>query len=273
MAFALVNGIESPTCPVFDRGLQFGDGLFETILCLDGKPQELEAHWSRLLRGCSRLGIPTPEIRAEVEAAIRHHGRARAVAKLIVTRGSSERGYRCPPGLAANWILTLSPAPPPAAEYYERGVSVRMCQTRLPLDPQLAGIKHLNRLWQVLARREWQDQYQEGLVRDASGAVVEACASNVFVVKDCLVYTPDLTQAGVTGVMRQTVMHFCSSHAIPCSIKTLSPEDLHTADEVFLTNSVLGILPIRSIEDQARFAVGPVTRQLLEGLCRGVYFG
>ncbi|WP_158616735.1 aminodeoxychorismate lyase [Corallococcus sp. CA054B] len=272
MRFVTVNGEDAAVCSVLDRGLQFGDGLFETMLCVDGAAVDLEEHWLRLQEGCGRLGIQCPDIRREVNAAIARWGTPRAVAKLVVTRGSTERGYRCAASVRPNWVLTLSDAPKHPLAHGSGGVAVKLCRTRVSLeDPQLAGVKHLNRLAQVLARREWEDEYHDGLMTDPGGRLIEGCTTNLFLVAGGTVRTPDLTACGVRGIVRQKVLDHAKASGIPCEVTQLGLQELERADEVFLTNSVFGVVPVGAV-DGTKYGVGPVTARLMRELCQGVYF-
>lgn len=272
MRFVTVNGEDSAVCSVLDRGLQFGDGLFETMLCVKGTAVDFAEHWVRLQEGCRRIGIVCPAVQDEVTAAISKWGVPRAVAKLIVTRGSTDRGYRCVPSVRPNWMLTIADAPEhPLSGGYE-GVAVKLCRTLTSTDdPRLAGLKHLNRLPQVLARQEWDTEYHDGLMADHSGRIIEGCASNLFIVVDGTLRTPDLTTCGVRGIVRQKVIDHSMTHGIPCEVTMVRIRDVERADEVFLTNSVYGIVPVRSIDDM-KFRTGPITQRLLNDLCRNVFF-
>jgi len=270
--FVTVNGEDSAVCSVLDRGLQFGDGLFETMLCVDGAAYNSEEHWTRLQEGCHRLGIVCPEILDRVTAAICKWGAPRAVAKLIVTRGSTDRGYRCAPSVRPNWMLTISDAPEHPLSRGNEGVAVKLCRTRTSLDdPRLAGLKHLNRLSQVLARQEWDTEYHDGLMADYGGRIIEGCTSNLFLVVSGTLRTPDLTTCGVRGIVRQKILDHSSAQGIPCEVTTLGMPEIERADEVFLTNSIYGILPVSSI-DGTKFRTGPTTERLLKELCQNVYF-
>ncbi|MBL9043167.1 MAG: aminodeoxychorismate lyase [Myxococcales bacterium] len=270
--FVTVNGADSTVCSVLDRGLQFGDGLFETMLCVSGTPVDFAEHWVRLAEGCRRLGIDCPAIQRDVTAAVARQGAPKAVAKLIVTRGSTERGYRCVPSVRPNWILTITDAPEHPLAHGNEGVAVKLCRTRVSLDdPQLAGLKHLNRLPQVLARREWDTEYHDGLLADHGGRIVEGCTSNLFLVAQGTLRTPDLTACGVRGIVRQKVLDHSIALGIPCEVTTLGLREIERAEEVFLTNSVYGIVPVSAIEDM-RYRLGPMTMRLMKDLCRDVYY-
>lgn len=263
----LVNGKASRELSVFDRGLQYGDGLFETMKVLHGRPVFWERHMARLERGCQRLGIQTFARDALWDEAAPlcselEHG----VLKLMLTRGESERGYQAPKDAAATRIWQAKAAPDYPADYAEAGVKVRFCDTRLGSNPALAGIKHLNRLEQVLARREWDDaEIAEGLMLDAEGHVIEGVMSNLFVVADGQLMTPELSHCGVAGVMREWVLEVAPGLGIQTRVCAISREQLAGAEELFLTNSLMGLWPVRQVEAD-RFAVGPVIRLLQQAL-------
>lgn len=263
----LVNGEETGAVPVTDRGLQFGDGVFETIAVRDGEPRLLDRHLDRLFQGADRLGFSPPARGVlEEEAARIAAGTDRAVLKMIVTRGSGGRGYAMPEKAVPRRVMVLNPwRGRPAAEYRE-GAAVISCQTRLAVNPRLAGIKHLNRLEQVTARAEWSDPgIAEGLMRDTGGLIVEGTSSNLFLVLEGTLLTPDLSRCGVAGIMRARVMGLCREAGIEPETGPVRPEQLAGAGEMFLTNSLLGILPVSRLDSRS-LAVGPVTRRLMEML-------
>lgn len=262
-----IDGREAGTVPATDRGLQFGDGVFETIGVRDGAPEYLERHIDRLLDGLARLAIetvPADVLRDEARAISR--GTGRGVLKIIVTRGDGGRGYAPPPEVRPRRVMLLGPWRGRPAGEYERGATVRWCETRLAVNPRLAGIKHLNRLEQVLARHEWRDpDIAEGLVRDTAGRVVEATSANLFLVEGGRLVTPDLADCGVAGIMRDVVVEAARGDGREVLCETVRPERVTGADELFLTNSLLGVLPVGRLDRQS-FPVGPVTRWLLERL-------
>ena len=178
-----IDGVPAEALPATDRGLQYGDGLFETLALRAGRIVLLKQHLDRLQEGCERLGMAMPDrelLRRELSAAA--SDQSDAVLKLMLTRGSGGRGYRPPSEAKPRRILFLHPWPSYPAAWGEQGIRLHLCRTRLAHQPQLAGIKHLNRLEQVLARAEWDeaDGFQEGLMLDLDGAVVEGTMSNVF---------------------------------------------------------------------------------------------
>ena len=174
-----INGVEQPDIAVADRGLQYGDGLFETLAVFDGQCPRFLDHYQRLSAGCDRLGLPQPdETLLLQEVAQAAQGKNKAVIKLIVTSGAGGRGYSRPAKLQTTRIVMLHDWPEYPQTNWQEGIALRFCQTRLGCNPTLAGIKHLNRLEQVLARNEWQgNEDAEGLMLDMNGNVIEATMS------------------------------------------------------------------------------------------------
>jgi 4-amino-4-deoxychorismate lyase len=265
----LINGESKEHIEISDRGFQYGDGLFETIEVRDGQAVFLERHLQRLNAGCQRLYIPFPDIevlRFEAgELCRRSVGGThplRAVLKIIITRGSGGRGYRQPDVIHPTRILSLHPYPDYPEVYRQQGIVVRICATRLGLNPALAGIKHLNRLEQVLARAEWNDSsIQEGLMLDVNGHVIEGTMTNLFYVKNNSLHTAILTQSGVAGITRGIIMKISVHHGLSVVEHEFTKDELLSADEVFVCNSIIGIWPVNQIET-TRFSVGPATRNI-----------
>lgn len=251
--------------PQGDRGLHYGDGLFETMAVTVGKVRLLDLHLERLARGAARLAIPLQDpdglAGALVAAA---HEQGEGVLKLIVTRGGGGRGYLPPESPTPSLILQRYP---PVDADGRDGVVVRLCELRLSRQPALAGIKHLNRLEQVLARAEWRDPaIAEGVMLDSEGFLIEGVASNVFLIREDRLLTPLLDQCGVAGVMRAHVMQRAVTLGLAVQEARLVLDDLMTADEVFLTNSLHGIRPVTCLLGRRDWAVGSVTRALQDRL-------
>ena len=245
----LVNGKEQDHVAVYDRGLQFGDGVFETIAIDHGKPLLWNQHMERLLHGCHTLKIQFNDaslLQDEVERLIKSANNA--VIKIIITRGSMGRGYAIQGGVYPSRILILTAWPDYPADYYQNGVDLCLCHTPLSKQPALTGIKHLNRLEQVLARAEWDTEYQEGLMCDEQGCVIEGTMSNVFLVKGSGLLTPTIDQCGVNGIMRQQVIEYAKKKDIPCQETRIPITMMQQADAVLLTNSLIGIWSVRKFE-------------------------
>ena len=259
----LLNGQYKQTLAITDRGLHYGDGLFETLEVIAGRPLFWGQHLERLNRGCRRLQIPECDsAQLQQEGLTLCADAEHAVLKIIITRGSGGRGYRQPAAIQSTRLLGLYPHPEYPQAYAQFGVNLRLCQHPVSINPVLAGIKHLNRLDQVMARAEWHDEdIQEGIMMDPDGNVVEGTMSNIFWIRDGIVFTPDLMRAGIAGIVRQWLLDYCQKNAIAYQIGQYPVAALLQADEVFLTNSLLGLWPVKSLSAQ-QFAVGPVTRQL-----------
>jgi len=250
MTHTWVNGVAGGTVSALDRGLHYGDGLFETMAVIDGAPLLWARHMGRLLAGCNCLGIPIPDrttLTEELHRALALADR-RAIIKIILTRGSGGRGYQHPDPIEPLRIITLNPWPDHPAVYWQDGVHVRVCATRLARQPALSGIKHLNRLEQVLARNEWQDEdIVEGLMCDEHGRLIEGTMSNVFLLLRGRIVTPVLDGCGVAGTLRGELIGRADQSGVSITQSTVTLEDLMTADEVLICNSVFGIWPVRSV--------------------------
>jgi 4-amino-4-deoxychorismate lyase len=257
-----VDGQPADALSLKDRGLAYGDGLFETIAVRGGQPLLLDRHLARLADGCSRLAINADHelIRSELLAYARALGEG--VLKLIITRGDGLRGYAPDPSAQARRILQGNPPAAYPSVHGEQGVRLFPCATRLSRQPLLAGLKHLNRLEQVIARSEWQDtEHAEGLMLDRTGRVIEGVFSNLFLVRDGVLITADLKRCGVAGVMRAELLFQAESLGIPTQITDISLDQLQWADEVFVCNSVYGVWPVRAYAALS-WSVGPLTRKL-----------
>ena len=259
----LVDGEPTDRISCLDRGLLYGDGVFETLAVEAGRPRFWKRHLARLVAGCARLGIPHPEeyrLREEARLAIAES--QRAVLKIIMTRGEGGQGYRSAGQVTPTRIIQLHPWPDYPDACRVAGVRVRLCRQRLGCNPALAGIKHLNRLEQVLARREWDDPgIREGLLLDGDDRLVEGTMSNLFLFRKGGLLTPELSRCGVAGILRTVVMELAEAIRMPVRVGTVGLSDLREADEVFLTNSVIGIWPVVAVDDSP-FPVGESTRRL-----------
>lgn len=224
--------------PVDDRGLAYGDGLFETVLVRDGEPLLWPEHMARLARGCRALGIPMPDA-AELDGLPALAGAGLKILKLILTRGSGGRGYLAPTPAEPRLLWQFSSFAPQARRW-EAGARVRQCRLQLGLQPQLAGLKHLNRLENVLARSEWDDpDIAEGILCDSHGHLIEATCMNLVWQRQGRLETPRLEGCGVAGTLRAALME-----RLPIMEVTTGPEALVDAEAVWLVNSVQGVWPV-----------------------------
>ncbi|MGH8219634.1 MAG: aminodeoxychorismate lyase [Steroidobacteraceae bacterium] len=247
-----------------DRGLHYGDGLFETIACRDGVPRFLGDHLKRLALGCERLAIELGSRGALVDDVLRlAAGRPRSLVKVIVTRGpATARGYTPRGDERASRIVLRYGWPDEDPRFAREGVAVRLAALTLAENPRLAGLKHLNRLEQVLARAELRGSgLDEALLLSRSGCLVSGTMTNVFVVSGSTVATPRLDRCGVAGVMRRVVMREAAATGIAVQEARITRQDVEAADEVFLTNVRIGIWPVRAVGAR-ELGPGPKTRQL-----------
>jgi 4-amino-4-deoxychorismate lyase len=269
----LVNGTPGTHVSVFDRGLHFGDGVFETIACRRGAARFLDLHMERLTAGCERLRLrfdAMTELRAEVGQLAAD--KEVAIIKAIVTRGEAvARGYAAQGSERATRIVMCYPWPKDEAKWWNEGIRVRIASQRLGENPALAGLKHLNRLEQVLARAEADAHTQELLLFSSSEQLISGTMTNVFLVTNNHLRTPAIDRCGVAGVMRRVILREAAGAGIETEECALTASDLDLADEVFLTNARIGLWPVRAVNDKA-YSPGPVTRriqQLIHPLLEG----
>lgn len=264
---SLINSNPADNLTVADRGLHYGDGLFETLAIRAGQPRRWNAHLQRLGAGLQRLGFPDIDAAALSQDVVQLcAGVERGVLKIIVTRGSGGRGYRPPAPAVPTRIVQRHPWPDYPQAWLRQGVLLRLCRTRLSIQPALAGLKHLNRLEQVLARSEWADPHiAEGLMLDTADRVISGTMSNVFFVSDGILHTPDVGRCGVAGVTRHTILDLARQRGWPTRMGDFVVQDLLQAQEIFLCNSVIGVWPVISLDGYA-LAQGELTRLIAAAL-------
>jgi 4-amino-4-deoxychorismate lyase len=256
----LVDGTPAASISILDRALHYGDGLFETIACRAGRARLLPMHLERLLSGCQRLaiaGVEAETVRAEIDSLAR--GAGDSIVKLIVTRGDMQaRGY-APAGSERARRVALR-YPWPAED--RQPARVRTARMRLGENPALAGLKHLNRLEQVLARAELRGSTESDLLLfGSSGRLVSGTMSNVFIVHDGRLVTPRLDTCGVAGVMRRFVMQQARAAGIAIEERPIEAPEVAAATEMFFTNARVGVQPIGSLDGRT-LSVGRVTEHV-----------
>jgi 4-amino-4-deoxychorismate lyase len=275
-----VNGHLGGAISPLDRGFTYGDGVFESCRVIHGRIPLWPYHRERLLASCRqlRIGCDPEQLDQYCEQLLvlpEVIQTPNTVLKVMVTRGVGGRGYRLPEASITTYCLAIFSGNPLLSDNYTQGVKLRICDYRLSANPVLAGLKHMNRLEQILARSEWDDEYHEGLLLDQQGNVIEATSSNLFVISAGELITPDLSHAGVAGVMRRLILENLA-HAIGLvpRIKSLTLSELQKADELFICNSLAGIQPVLSVtvspELLMSYVAGNVTRRLQSGLERAL---
>jgi 4-amino-4-deoxychorismate lyase len=247
----LIDGEPSDSAWPYERSCQYGDGLFETIAVVDGNPCLWAAHMRRLLVGCERLRLPTPDIEdLERQALSLAEGHSRAVLKLAWSAGGRERGYRRPRGARPRSVLAIDAWQPREDRDLWR---VRVCRHRLGANPHLAGIKHMNRLDQILGRSEWDDAaIDEGIMCSQEGHLVGGTMSNLFLQQGEHLLTPGIVTAGIAGVVRELLMWHARRQGQAVRLAQLDVSELYRSDAVYLSNALVGIVRVGQC-DEHRF--------------------
>ncbi|MDA8128601.1 MAG: aminodeoxychorismate lyase [Betaproteobacteria bacterium] len=246
----LVNGQQASTVDVLDRGLAYGDGVFRTLRVQDGVPLWWRDHYAKLAADCAALLLACPDEAGLHAEVCRAAEAGEAVVKIVLTRGSGARGYAFPDAQSTSRIVARAPLPAYASAGAPDAITARWCTLRLARQPHLAGIKHLNRLENVLARAEWTDPaIVEGLLRDDLGAVIGGVMSNLAIMSDGNLFTPDLAECGVAGVARTRLLRGAARLGIPIHIGRLLPDAILAADEVMICNSVMGLRRVARLDD------------------------
>lgn len=270
MLMTLVDGQPDAGVPADDRGLNYGDGVFRTLAVRGGHVCWWPRQYSKLAADCAAIGIRAPEpaiLLSDIHAIVSRL--PECALRITVTRGSGGRGYAMPAVARTRRIVSASPLPDYPAAWTSDGVAVRLCELRLSEQAALAGIKHLGRLENVLARAEWEDpEIAEGLLQDQAGCIIEGTRCNLFLVEKGALVTPDLSRCGVAGLTRDLVIEAAACHGLRCSVEPVARARLESADEAFLVNSLIGLWPIAAFGRKRwrKFTVAPLVRKWLDAI-------
>lgn len=263
----LINGKFVDELAAHDRGLHYGDGLFETITVENMQLLCWDEHLKRLERGCIKLNIAVPDknlLKNEVSALI--NTESQGVIKIIISRGQGGRGYKILENIAPTRIISLYPWSYQYDQNSSSGVKTRICKYRYAKNPLLAGIKHLNRLEQILARSEWNDDsIAEGIVMDSENYIIEGTMSNIFCIIGKTLYTPDLSECGIEGIVRGKIIELASNLKFNVEIKKIPLGFLMNAEEIFMCNSIIGVWPVNII-DETKFSKHKKTQNIIKTL-------
>jgi 4-amino-4-deoxychorismate lyase len=264
MLDCLVDGEISDQVSAADRGLRYGDGLFETIYVIGGQPRFWQGHMDRLSAGCEQLGIPvTPQAVLLRELKTVCAGRPDCTVRIVITRGAAGPDYAPVIPSQPNRIVSAHALPQSTENNALFGIRARLCNLRLGIQPALAGLRHLNRLEQVTARSEWDDPLiHEGILLDSEDHVISGISSNIFLVYSERLLTPRLDRCGIRGVMRAAILNAFRPR---CEQRRLMLDMLPEAHEIFICDSVQGVLPVTRI-DHWEYEIGPVTREVQDWL-------
>jgi len=250
----LVNGQPAQSIDVSDRGLHYGDGVFETMVVIDQHIRFLDTHLERLKKGCERLVLSMPDrdlLENEFERVKNSQSDTPFIIKFLLTRGSGGRGYAIPADSSTTRVISTHSFPDKVMQFWESGLRLHVCKQPLAINPGLAGIKHLNRLEQVLSSAERSGRpYDEGLMLSTAENVIEGTMSNIFWVKDGTYFTPDLTDCGIEGVIRSKVIDLLESMNTEVKTGNYLLEDVLKADKVFMTNSTMLVAQVMSLNDK-----------------------
>jgi len=270
MPMILVDGLPANAVPADDRGFTYGDGVFRTLAMRRGRAQWWDQHYAKLAADCGALRIAPPaedDLRRDLQTIAAQL--PDCALRITVTRGSGGRGYAVPENTQPRRVVSASPLPEYPTHWSEQGISVRVCELRLAAQSRLAGIKHLNRLENVLARAEWNDPaIAEGLLLDDAGDLIEGTRCNLFIVEDGALVTPDLSRCGVAGVTRDLVISAAGRNGLRCRIEPINRQRLEAATEIFLVNSLIRVWPVAALEQRrwSDFKVALLVRKWLDAL-------
>ncbi|MGQ0442218.1 MAG: aminodeoxychorismate lyase [Methylophilaceae bacterium] len=249
----IINGSLNNTISPLDRGLAYGDGIFRTLIVKNGLPEQWPLHYQTLMADCGAIGIVCPSaelLMSDLQQLFLVD--ETAVAKIIISRGDGERGYAPPAITAPMRMIVKSILPDYPESNFKEGVYLHVCETRLAHQPKLAGIKHLNRLENVLARMEFNDPaIADGLLLDLDDNVIECTSANIFARFNNILLTPKLDKCGVAGITRQRILALASALNLTAKTETFSLQKLLSADEIIICNSLYGAWQVLSVSGKA----------------------
>jgi len=261
---SLINGIASDYLTINDRSIHYGDGLFETILCSNNKLYYWSQHYQRLQASAEKLKIACPQeqlLLDDITKLIDSNkagskpgfiSEAAYAIKVIVSRGAGERGYKFSKNTTASRFVLLSGLEAEHSSFLSKRLlsgELFICKQQVSINESLAGLKHLNRLENVMARNESNAGYIDGLMLNANQHVIEGSMSNLFAIKDKQLFTPDLSLSGVNGIMRGIIIELAGKSNIKTSLINLTIDDLSNMDELFISNSLIAMKVVTKLGD------------------------
>lgn len=262
-----VNGVQADTVSVSDRGFSYGDGIFTTIKVVDGHCQLLTQHLIRLQQGITALAISQIDFKALLDdikgkALTLHSG----VIKIVITRGIGQRGYSSVGCDSPTTVVSTNPLPSHYELWQQQGIDIGVSTVALGINPLTAGLKHLNRLEQVLVKQQ-VDEYgwADALVLDCQACIIETSMANIFWRTGDVLYTPSLDFSGVKGLVRQEIMALAQQWSLPMVEDRFKLSSIFDSDEIFITNCLMGVVPITGIESKS-YAIGDLTRRLQKSI-------
>ena len=274
--FSLINNEFKQKISILDRGFSYGDGFFETMSWrnLGGvvkpniKVEYWKRHFKRIKAGCDLMNIRLPSendvLRQREKILVRsfHAGMQDGILKLIITRGVGGRGYKFENDMKPTIAFLTFPKSQPNRLVYENGVKIKFCKTKLYSHNRLHGLKHLNRLDSVMARSEWDNEFFEGIFLDEKDNLVEGTMTNIFFIKGQTLITTPIDNSGIRGILRQVVMEKTKKLFDKVIVTKINKEKLKDFDQMFLTNSILKVVPVKSL-GKKKFIIGENLKNLL----------
>lgn len=274
-----LNGERATNIAIQDRSYHYGDGCFTTAKVCYGEVCHWQAHWQRISHTCQALMLNVPE-KAHLERMI-----AQSLAefkdlpelglKILLSRSPGGRGYAPDPAAPTEVMIQVFDYPKAYPQMQAEGIRMELSNIKLADNPMLAGLKHNNRLEQILVKTDLAKQNQsilsqdkhfdDAVVLDIHEHVIEASSANLFWVTDGAVYTPSLERAGVSGIAREQIIQTCLAHNILLKIGDFSFDTLKSSDEIFISNALHAIVPVIALQEKT-FPIGKLTRQLQEFL-------
>ncbi len=267
-----VNGQPQSTISLTDRSFQYGDGCFTTMLTRNGQIEHWPFHIERMESCLTLLEIPFPDwqvIHNWLMQAVISKGLAGL--KLHISRGEGGRGYSPTQVESPNVTISHFQYPSHYEQWKRHGVELGLAGIKLGHNPMLAGHKHNNRIEQVLIKADLERAgYLDGVVLDIDENIVESSMANLFWVKSNVLYTPKLDKAGVAGVMRRVTLEYAKAAQLEYHVGHYPLSELLSADEVFVSNSLIGIVPVTAIatsnSERFEFTIGSITNKIQENL-------
>ncbi|MGB8332606.1 MAG: aminotransferase class IV [Polyangiales bacterium] len=263
---------------VFDRGFLYGDSVFEVFRTYGRVPFAQQEHLERLGRSAQRLMIPMPvsieALSAEVRATLEAAGEGNWYVRVVLTRGTGPLTYDPTTATTPLRVIIVVPVSVPPAHYYDKGVAVSLLRASRPTDDERAsGAKASNYLANLLAVYEAKQKgAQEALMLGRDGQILEGASSNIFIVKDGKLCTPEPQRGILVGITRATVLAAAADEGIEVEETEVRPEDLYGADEAFLTSSIREVMPVVAADGRkiGSGTPGPVTKRLHQAYRRAV---
>ena len=246
-SIAIINGKEQSNISIFNRNFQYGDGLFETCVVNNNQILFWEKHLSRLDIGCRKLKIKNIEEEIwlkDIKKALSLTSKKNCVLKLILSRGNSQRGYSYPDDILQVRVVIVSEMKNVQAK---ESFSLEYASSGYHSNPNLAGIKHCNRIEKILARSSLKRD--EAIMLDENQNIISVTQGNIYFIFGQSLVTPKLDRCGVIGSRRSLILELAESIELNVEEGNVSMNDAKKADEAFISNSIMGIQSVNSIEE------------------------